>query len=102
LRPFVPAGQATVTAIVTAAPPLSSCAVSASSTNTVGCTGTACESSARAVLPRSMTTEAVTCASPSWNPPPAEGTLTKNIRGEPMQVSGNDACPDAPGCPQAG
>ena len=37
-RPFVPAGHETETAITSARPPLSSCAVSANSTSTVGCT----------------------------------------------------------------
>src|SRR4029450_8331533 len=56
------------------------------------------ESTARAVVPRLITTDALTSAEPSWKAPLLAGTVTENGRMEPMQVSGNDACPEAPGC----
>ena len=45
-------------------------------------------------MPRWITTDAVTCALPSWNEPLPAGTLTRNERTDLMQVSGNDACPE--------
>jgi hypothetical protein len=45
-----------------------------------------------------MTTDAAACASPSPNVPVVAGTVTLKPRSDPMQVSGNDACPEPCGC----
>jgi hypothetical protein len=91
--PVAPTGHAAVTSISTAWPALSSSAVPARSTKTVGSTLTTCESWACPVRPRWMSTSAVACAPPGWNGAPEDCTVTVNAWNSSVQVRGTTLVP---------